>query len=70
MENKRITELSREIVNDGQLARAINSYLMETLQKIQQVATKQEIPWLNECFTIFYNEDNYLLTRKRFDRIK
>jgi len=48
-------------------------YWVELLKELQYKAmqlNKQEIPWLNECFTIFYNEDNYLLTRKRFDRIK
>lgn len=49
-------------------------YWVEILRGLQynafQISEKQEIPWMSESFTIFNNDDAYLLTRKSFDRLR
>ena len=49
-------------------------YWVEILRGLQYIAFKiskeQEIPWMSESFTIFNNDDSYLLTRKSFDRLR
>ncbi|MFT5249539.1 MAG: hypothetical protein ACI93P_001265 [bacterium] len=48
-------------------------FWLEILRELQYKAMSfknQDIPWLNECFTIFYNSNSFLLSRKRFDRLR
>lgn|SRR5574343_27142 len=49
-------------------------YWVEILRGLQykafQFSREQQIPWMNESFTIFNNNDAYLLTRKSFDRLR
>lgn len=49
-------------------------YWVEILRGLQYLAFKlskeQHIPWMNESFTIFNNNDAYLLTRRSFDRLR